>query len=137
MNHQLEFATKHIYDSRQVGITIKATLRRNALFAVCDAKIDTGAELCLFAREFGEELDIEIEAGYRQNLSTLSGDLVAYGHAIEFETLGLRFESTVYFAEDYAVKRNLLGRQGWLQLIKLGLDDYRSEIYISPNQKNF
>ena len=33
------------------------------------------------------------------------------------------------------IKRNLLGRQGRLQLVKLGLDNYRSELYLSPNQE--
>ncbi|MBA3600708.1 MAG: hypothetical protein H0W45_05610 [Acidobacteria bacterium] len=47
----------------------------------------------------------------------------------------MRFQSYVYFAESYAVKRNLLGRQGWLQLVKIGLDDYKSELYLSPNDE--
>ncbi len=100
-----------------------------------NAKIDTGAEFCIFARDFGEELNIDIESGYQKHISTLSGNLSAFGHTIELETLGLKFDSLVYFAEDYSLNRNLLGRQGWLQLIRIGLDDYKSEIYISPNQE--
>ncbi|HSK74758.1 MAG TPA: hypothetical protein VK892_23875 [Pyrinomonadaceae bacterium] len=45
----------------------------------------------------------------------------------------MRFQSYVYFAESYAVNRNLLGRQGWLRFVVLALDDYRSELYLSPN----
>ncbi len=44
MNYQLDYAVKHIYDSRKVGITIKTTLRRDDLFIAVNAKIDTGAE---------------------------------------------------------------------------------------------
>jgi hypothetical protein len=132
MSHQLNFAIKHIYDSTKVGITIKTTLRINELFVSLNTKIDTGSEYCLFKREFGEALGIEVETGYQQNLSTLAGGLAAYGHYVELETFGLKFDSFVYFAEDYSLNRNLLGRQGWLQLIKLGLDDYKNEIYISP-----
>ncbi len=132
MSHQLNFTVKHIYDSREIGIMIKTTLRWANAFAICDAKIDTGAEFCLFGREFGEQLDIDIESGYRKILSTLTGSFVAYGHEIELETLGLTFDTFVYFAEDYTIKRNLLGRQGWLQLVKIGLNDYKNEIYISP-----
>ncbi len=137
MNYHLDYSVKHIYDSRKVGISIKTTLRRNDSFVAVNAKIDTGAEFCLFGREYAEALNIEVETGYQKNLSTLAGDLSAFGHYVELETLGLKFDSLVYFANDYALNRNLLGRQGWLQLIRFGLDDYRSEIYISPNQENF
>ncbi len=137
MNYQIEYAVKQIYDSRKVGITIKTILRRNDLSVAFNAKIDTGAEFCLFARELGEELDIDVESGERKNLSTLAGSLSAFGHYVELETLALKFDTLVYFARDYSLNRNLLGRQGWLQLVKIGLDDYRSEIYISPNQENF
>lgn len=135
MNHQLNFPVKHIYEPLEVGITIKATLRAGNMVAVCDAKVDTGSAFCLFARELGELLDIEIESGYQKSLSTLGGNLTAFGHYVELETLGFKFDSLVYFAADYALNRNLLGRQGWLRLIKLGLDDYKSEIYISPNDE--
>ncbi len=135
MNHQLNFAIKHIFDSRKVGITIKTTLRRSDLFVSMNAKIDTGSEYCLFAREYAESLEIEVETGFEKKLITLAGGLTAYGHYVELETLGLRFDSLVYFAADYSLNRNLLGRQGWLQLVKIGLDDYRSEIYISPHDE--
>lgn len=65
-------------------------------------------------------------------MENLAGGRTAYGNFVELETLELKVDTLVYFAADYALNRNLLGRQGWLQLIKLGLDDYRSEIYISP-----
>lgn len=135
MNYQVNYSVKEIYDSRKVGITIKTVLRRNGLSVISRAKIDTGAEFCLFARELGEELELEIENGYRKNLSTLGGNLTAFGHNVELETLGLKFDSLVYFAADHALNRNLLGRTGWLQLVRLGLDDYRNEIYISPNNE--
>lgn len=110
MSYEIEYAVKHIYDSRRVGITVKTILRRNNLSVVFNAKVDTGAEFCLFARELGEQLDIEIESGHRKNLSTLAGDLAAFGHYVELETLGLKFDSMVYFAQDYSLNRNLLGR---------------------------
>ena len=137
MNHQLNFVVKYIYKSLDIGITLKTTLHSGSSSTICDAKIDTGSEFCLFARELGELLDLEIETGFEKKLITLSGGLKAFGHYVELETLGLKFDSFVYFAQDYSLNRNLLGRQGWLQLIKFGLDDYASEIYISPNQENF
>lgn len=98
-------------------------------------KIDTGAQVCLFARTLADFLAIDVQSGYRETFSTLAGSLVAYAHEIDLETLGLRFQSYIYFAESYSVQRNLLGRQGWLQLVTLGLNDYDSELYLSPNNQ--
>ena len=135
--YQLDFQKNAQYDSLESGITIEAILRFGDAETSCFAKVDTGAEICLFTREIGEFLEVDVESGYKTRLSTLVGGLFAFGHNVELETLGLKFETFVYFAEDYAIDRNLLGRQGWLQLIKIGLDDYKSEIYISPNPENY
>lgn len=54
-------------------------------------------------------------------------------HEFESETVRLRFQFYVYFAESHTVNRNLFGRQGWLLLVVFALDDYRSEIYFSLN----
>jgi hypothetical protein len=51
------------------------------------------------------------------------------------QTLGLEFDSVVYFAADYGLSRNLLGREGWLQKVRLGIVDYETTIYLSPYQK--
>lgn len=132
--YQLNFEQKAEFKSLETGITIKAILRLGNLEIVTRAKVDTGSEICIFRREIGEYLEIEIETGFEKKLITLAGGLTAFGHYVELETLGLKFHTLVYFAADYSLNRNLLGRQGWLQLIKFGLDDYRSEIYISPNE---
>ena len=133
MSFQIDFQKHGSYESLETGITIKTTLRYGNVDTFCDAKIDTGAEVCLFERRIAESLELNIESGFRQNFSTLAGGIIAYAHEIELETLGLCFQSYVYFAESHEIKRNLLGRRGWLQLIKLGLDDYQSELYLSPN----
>lgn len=135
--YQLNFQKKVEFQSLETGITIKTILRLGNIEFTTRAKVDTGSDICIFRREIGEYLEIDIESGYKKRLSTLVGGLSAFGHSLELETLGLKFETFVYFAEDYALDRNLLGRQGWLQLVKIGLDDYRSELYISPNQENF
>lgn len=134
---QLNFQKKAEFNSLETGITIKTILRLGSNEFTTRAKADTGSEICLFRREIGEFLELDIESGIEKNLITLSGGLTAFGHWVELETLGLKFNSLVYFAADYALNRNLLGRHGWLQLIKLGLDDYRNEIYISPNDEEF
>lgn len=133
MTFSIDFQKKEIYESLDAGITIGAILRYGNSEALCKAKIDTGSQVCLFSRILADALEIEVESGYQQNFSTLGGGITAYAHEIELETLGLRFQSYVYFAESYTVNRNLLGRQGWLQLVIFALDDYRSEMYLSPN----
>ena len=128
---RLNFEKRAIYDSRESGITIEAILRHGASEVSCDAKVDTGAQVCLFRRELGDSLGLDIESGYRRNFGTLTGGFVAYGHEITLETLGLAFDVMVYFPREYDIRRNLLGRQGWLQLVRLGLVDYDCEIYLS------
>ena len=134
MTFPIEFQKKETYQSLKTGITIDAILHYGNLRQLCSAKVDTGAEVCIFTRPLADFLEIDVETGFRETFSTLGGGIVAYAHEIELETLGLRFQSYVYFAESYAVNRNLPGRQGWLQLVRLGLDDYKSEIYLSPNK---
>lgn len=133
MAFQIDFQRKETYKSLETGITIDAVLRYGSLETPCKAKIDTGSQICLFARTLADSLAIDVESGFQENFSTLGGGITAYAHEVELETLGLRFQSYVYFAESYAVNRNLPGRQGWLQLVIFALDDYRSEIYLSPN----
>lgn len=131
MSFQLNFNHREKYSSLETGITIKTTLRYGELFINSDAKIDTGAAVCLFQKVVGEALEIPIENGIPKKLETLTGFLTAYGHEVVLETLGLQLQTIVYFAADHEVNRNLLGRQGWLQLIKLGVVDYECLLYLS------
>ena len=130
MPFQLSFSRREKYSSLSIGINVETTLRVGELSIDCEAKVDTGAEGCLFQRVIGEALEISIEKGVKKRLETLTGILTAYGHEVVLETLGVQFQTMVYFAEGDDVGRNLLGRQGWLQLIKLGLIDYDSELYL-------
>lgn len=109
MAHQLVFNLRHEYDSREEGITIEAALSLGNRRAVTHAKVDPGAQVCLFQREIADELEIDVESGHRITLGTLAGSLIAYGHTVKLSTLGLEFDSHVYFAEHYGLPRNLLG----------------------------
>ena len=131
MAYQLSFDVKQRYISSESGITVEAILHSGQKTANCLAKIDTGAQLCLFERAAGELLGLEIEKGMPIELSTLTGTMLAYGFEITMEVLGLEFVSTVYFPQSSHIHRNILGRQGFLQLLKFGLVDYDSELYLS------
>jgi len=132
MSFQLHFGIRHKYPSLATGITLDATLSRGPKRIECQAKVDTGAQCCLFEREIGEHLDLNIESGLRMEMGTLAGSLVAFGHEITLVTLGLTFETVGYFAESYDMQRNILGWQGWLQLVRLAIIDYDEELYLSP-----
>ncbi len=131
MPFQLSFDLRHKYKSSDDGITVEANLQRGDLFVVADAKIDCGAEVCLFSREIGERLGIEIESGLPKILGTLTGDFLGYGHELTIKTLGLEFQSIVYFSEFENLPRNFLGRNGWLRLVRLAIIDYDEELYLS------
>ena len=64
--------------------------------------------------------------------NTLAGSLTAYGHTVSLTTLGLEFDSMVYFAADYGLLRNLLGSEGWLRKVRLAVVDYDAAIYLGP-----
>jgi len=44
---------------------------------------------------------------------TATGRVEAFGHLATIETLGLNFESLVYFFADERINKSLLGRLGW------------------------
>jgi len=131
MPFPLVFDLRHEYDTLADGITIETILIFGDRSVSTQAKVDTGAQVCLFQRELGEQLGIAIENGLRVSLGSLAGSLPAYGHSVTLYTLGLEFESVVYFAAGYRLERNLLGREGWLQKIRLAIVDYDSTVYFS------
>jgi hypothetical protein len=135
MAYTLEFDIRQEYDSRLDGITIETILSVGNRQATAQAKIDSGSALCLFQREIGERLGLVIEAGERTRIGTLAGLLEAFGHTVTLSTLGLEFESVVYFAADYDLPRNLLGRQGWLPKVWLAVIDYDATIYLRKHDR--
>lgn len=131
MSFPLNFTQRFQYDSLESGITLETILRFGNKEFQGKAKVDTGAQYCLFAREIGELLGIEVESGIRRDLGTLRGAITTFGHEVTLGTLGLFFDTTVYFAKDERLPRNLLGRTGWLTLLRLAIIDYDAEIYLS------
>ncbi|HKQ92178.1 MAG TPA: retropepsin-like aspartic protease [Blastocatellia bacterium] len=129
----LDFNIRYEYNSLRSGIFVPVTLRLGGTAIPCDAEVDTGAQVCVSQRELGVSLGLEVETGHRIVLSSLGGAVVAFGHFVTLHTLGLEFDSVVYFAEDYNLPRNLLGRDGWLRKLRLAVVDYDAEIYLSPH----
>jgi hypothetical protein len=131
MSYQLDFKISYRYNTLKGGISIPATLTIGDRSVDCEAKVDPGAEYCLFQREIADRLSVDLEFGHFLRMGTLTGSLPTYGHEVTLQTFDYAFDVMVYFAEDYGVARNLLGRHGWLQLLQLGLRDYDEILYLN------
>lgn len=130
MIHRLSFPELLDYDAGQPGITVPITLGLNQAQVRCEAKVDTGASLCIFARSHGEQLGLDVTDGLRQIIGTVTGSFVVYLHEVDFSVAGLEFSAFVGFAEDETFKRNVLGRRGFLEQVTLGLVDYEGKLYV-------
>jgi hypothetical protein len=131
MSISITFAQTWQYPDDQAGITIPVLLSSGGKVITATAKVDTGAEFCLFDRDYGERLGLKIEDGLPIVMGTLSGTLEAFGHEVTLQTLGLAFQSVVYFSKYSGLPRNLLGRNGWLRNLRLGVIDYENQLLLS------
>lgn len=127
----LSFRTQYTYDTQSLGITVPVFLNCGEARVELHAKVDTGASACIFARGHGELLGLEIESGTPEYFGTVTGRFKTYGHTVMLSVLGHEFESIVYFAESQSHNRDVLGQQGWLNRIRLGLIDYDGQLYLS------
>lgn len=131
MPYQLTFALQHKYKTDEAGITLPVILRSGQALIEVEAKIDTGSQFCVFTREAGEALGLNIETGTPQKMRSFHGVSTFYGHEVLLETLGLEFQSFVFFSAENNLPRNLLGRLGWLQLVRLAVIEYDQGLYLS------
>lgn len=131
MIHRLAFSELVEYDAGQEGITAPVVLRIGATESRLAAKLDTGASHCIFQRSYAEELGLDIEHGHPLRFGTATGSFLTYGHTVTLIIRGFAFDVMAYFADDYAFNRNVLGRHGFLNLVRLGLIDYDGKLYLS------
>jgi hypothetical protein len=131
MAHQLSFAAAHNYDTRQLGINVPVTLRSGAQAVRIDAAIDTGASYCIFERVIGEKLGFDVERGAPQWVGSVRGSFLTFGHEVSLAVLGIEVVATALFAAEESFTRNVLGRAGWLDRVRLGLVDYDGRLYLS------
>ncbi len=131
MAETLSFKTLFQYDTRRSGITVPVRLEWGGRHTELKAKVDSGSSACIFARNYGEDLGLSIENGSLQRFETVTGGFLTYGHEVTLAVSGIDLVTTVYFAADAAFSRNVLGRQGWIDRIRLGLIDYEGKLYLS------
>ena len=127
----IEFSRTHSYLPAGDGISLPVFLNSGAERVRLLAQVDTGASHCLFERRHAELLSLDVEAGDPVAFRTATGRVEAFGHLVTIETLGLNFESVVYFFADERINKNLLGRLGWLDRIRLGLVDHDGMLYVA------
>lgn len=131
MSYHMSFATLVQYDPGQPSMTVAVTFSLSQDHINCEAKVDTGASLCIFARDLGEQLGLEVESGMRQLVGTVTGTFVVYLHEVNLSVAGLECSAFVGFAEDTGFRHDVLGRRGFLEQITLGLVDYEGQLYRS------
>ncbi len=136
MTTQLTFAEEFLYDDSPVGITIPVIVHYGEKSLRFHAKVDTGAEVCLFRHEHAIALGLPLEEGLPIVLAGLGGSIEAFGHEITLQTGELAFQSIVYFAKHPGLSHNLLGRQGWLRNLKLAVIDYDSLLYLNAYESS-
>jgi hypothetical protein len=128
---QLTFTQEINYPDDLEGITLPATLSYGGKTLTANAKVDTGAGVCLFKREHAEELGIPVEQGIPTSLGGLGFTMEAFGHEVFLQTGEFAFQSVVYFAKYPNLSRNILGRQGWLRNLRMAVIDYDNLLYLS------
>lgn len=131
MSESIEFDESYYYSLFETGISIPVVIMYGTETEELLAKVDTGADHCIFERHFGESLGLEIETGISIMIGTATGSFRAFGHEVTLSFLGIETVSTVYFAESDYFDRNVLGRTGWLDRVKLGLIEREGKLFLS------
>ena len=129
--HQLSFTRLHSYAARDASITAQVALRSGAKVADLVASLDTGASQSLFENAYASELGIDLTSGVLTRFRTANSSFDAYGHEVEIDVLGIVTHSLVYFFAEPSIRKNVLGRGGWLDRVRVGLVDHDCEIYLA------
>ena len=131
MATQLSFDVTWLYSDRADGIGIPTALIMGDNVVHTYAKMDTGAEFCIFSHEIGTKLGLDIESGLLKTMGSLTGTLETFGHEVTIQTFDIAFQSVIYFAKYPGLPRNLLGRNGWLRNLRVAIIDYENTIHLS------
>ncbi len=131
MPYTLTFEDLLEYDAGKESITVPATLRSGNSYVRVEAKLDTGSTFCVFQRLQGELLGLDIESGFPEWIGTAMGSFLTYGHEVTLSVRGFDFDIVAYFAKDESFNRNVVGRHGWLNRVRMGLIDYEGKLYLS------
>ena len=135
MSESIDFDEVYEYNTLKSGITVPVKISRAENQVAFTAKVDTGSSHCIFERKYAEQIELEIENGIELSFNTATGNFRAFGHELTLTVLGIENVSTVYFAESDYFDRNVLGRIGWLDRVKLGLIEREGKLFLSEYSK--
>ncbi len=130
--YQFEFTEAHDYSNGDESVSLPVELRSGTRILKMVASVDTGASFCIFGAEVAAMLDLELRNGLPKRFRTANSGFEAYGHEIEIFALGVSVVSIVYFFADPIIEKNVLGRTGWLDRVRLGLVHHDSMVYLAP-----
>src|SRR3990172_1082507 len=83
----LSFDIVHEYMAAARDITVPVQLELGRHRIRLHAKLDTGASNCIFQRDYGELLGLDVETGAHMEFGTATGSFVAYGHRVSLSAL--------------------------------------------------
>lgn len=74
---------------------------------------------------------MKIETGLRNTIGTATGSFSVFGHDVALIIEDYQLDVMVYFAENENFNRNVLGRRGAIENLKICLIDYDGILYLS------
>ncbi|MEK6407537.1 MAG: hypothetical protein AABN34_11285 [Acidobacteriota bacterium] len=130
MNYSLEFPYRSAYKSHTY-ITLPIVLLSDPSRSVdVIASVDTGSTFSIFERSYGEALELNVESGSRERIATATGYFYCYGHELTLSVFDLEWQAVVYFADSEVFWKNVVGRVGFLDRLKVGIVDYEQLLYL-------
>lgn len=131
MSYQLTFTKQIVYDPGPSGITIPISLSLIGHESTFAAKVDTGTSECVFASKRGRALGLDIKDGEKLLMNTVTGSFLTYRHEVTMKILDSAFDVRVCFAADEHFDRDVLGRPGFLDRVRIAIVDYEGKLYLS------
>ena len=133
MARRLEFTHVHSYATRDTGIAVPIALRSGAIVVDLVATLDTGASHCLFESAYAKELELDLTSGVLKRFRTANSSFEAFGHEVHIDAFGILTYSLVYFFAEASIIKNVLGRSGWLDRVRLGVVDHDCTLYLAAH----
>jgi predicted aspartyl protease len=127
----LGFSKAHGYAGPSDSITLPVLLRAGDNEVELVASLDTGASYCLFERSVAEALGLDVGTGVSRVFTTANSRLQAFGHEVAINVLGIEVHSMAFFFADTEIEKNVLGRRGWLDRVRIGIVDHDQMLYVA------